>query len=222
MGAGVIVLLEPVIDDDLGWPDAMQRAFQRQRMGTVTKVAFRFPEATWDADTQYFGWIGPHPGCWAYVVNYETFSDTLVLMPLSFGAEAFEVEAMSEADIVADALAALRNLMGSDLPDPLDWRSTRWSQNRLTRGAYSFPKAGSGWKTGIFGRSGVAKCCFLLASTRHGTTTERPMAHGLAGYALLRPCWTTFVSTDHRTSLQLTRNKRHPLAKRKWDSDRGT
>ncbi len=154
------VLQRQMVIFDPPLPDAMQHALQRQGMGTVTKVAFRFPEATWDADTQYFGWIGPHPGRWAYVVNYETFSDTPVLMPLSFGAEAFEVEAMSEADMVADAFAALRNLMGSDLPDPLDWRSTRWSQNRWTRGAYSFPKwgrsgrlgylAGVGWRSAAF------------------------------------------------------------------------
>ena len=49
--------------------DAMQQALLRQGTGSVTKVAFRFPEARWDSETQYLGWTGPHLGRWAYAVN---------------------------------------------------------------------------------------------------------------------------------------------------------
>jgi monoamine oxidase len=143
------VLQQGSVRFDPPLPDAMQQAIARQGMGTVTKVAFRFPEATWEDDVQYYGWVGPEPGRWAYTLNYAPFSDAPVLLTLSFGAEAFAVEAMTEEQMVADALAGLRSLMGPDLPDPLDWRATRWSQDPFSHGAYSFPKVGSSpddWK----------------------------------------------------------------------------
>lgn len=137
------VLQAGSVQFDPALPDRMQTAIARQGMGTVTKVAFRFPEVTWEDEVQYYGWVGPDKGRWAYVMNYAPFSDAPVLLTFSFGAEAFEVETMTEQDMVADALAGLRSLMGSDLPDPLDWRATQWSQDPFSKGAYSYPKAGS-------------------------------------------------------------------------------
>jgi monoamine oxidase len=137
------VLQKGSVQFDPPLPEAIQAAIARQGMGTVTKVAFRFPEATWEDDVQYYGWVGPEPGRWSYVLNYAPFSDAPVLLTLSFGDEAFAVEAMTEEQMVADALAGLRSLMGPDLPEPLDWRATRWSQDPYSFGAYSFPKVGS-------------------------------------------------------------------------------
>lgn len=137
------VLKSGAIRFEPGLPDAMQAAIDTIGFGTVTKIALKFDQAFWDVDTQYFGIMTEPKGRWNYWLNYRTFSDENILLGLSFGRYAPVADAMGEAEMIEDALAALRGVWGSDVGDPVAVLSTRWAAEPNFRGAYSYPKVGS-------------------------------------------------------------------------------
>ncbi|WP_339749673.1 FAD-dependent oxidoreductase [uncultured Maricaulis sp.] len=131
------------IDFDPPLPKAYRNAIGRIGMGNVTKLALKFEQPFWPVGTQYFGLTGTEIGRWASILNYRTFSDQNILVGFCVGAYAPRAEAMSDADMVGDAMQALRSMFGASAPDPVAALATRWSQNRWSRGAYSFARTGS-------------------------------------------------------------------------------
>ncbi len=123
-------------------PGRHREAIGKIPMGNVTKVGLRFPTAFWPLDVQYFGLMSAEKGRWPYVVNYRTFSDANILLPLSFGSYAARAEAMSPAALEADVMGALRKAFGGDIPDPAQIIASRWSRDPETLGAYSYTGVG--------------------------------------------------------------------------------
>lgn len=131
-------------------PNSHTRAIDRMGMGNVTKIALKFDTPFWPVDTQYFGLVTEQPGRWNYFLNYRTFTDQNILVGLSVGAYPLVAEAMSDAEMVADAMQVLRDAYGDDVPEPIAFRTTRWSQDPNALGAYSYIKVGSSpddWET---------------------------------------------------------------------------
>ena len=111
--------------------------------GSVTKVAFKFPQAFWDVETQYFGMMTKPKGRWNLWLNYRTFSQANILLGLSVGAYAPVADQMSDTDIAADALDALRNVWGDAVGTPTQMLRTAWSTDPNALGAYAYPTPGS-------------------------------------------------------------------------------
>ncbi len=124
-------------------PKQHRNRISRLGMGNVTKIGLKFDQPHWPLDTQYFGLMTQDRGRWNYWLNYRTFSDENILLGVSVGAYAAKVEALSDADMKADAMQALRRMFGADMPDPVQHIATRWSKDKHTRGAYSYAKTGS-------------------------------------------------------------------------------
>ncbi|NJN20107.1 MAG: FAD-dependent oxidoreductase [Leptolyngbya sp. RL_3_1] len=119
-------------------PEGHQRAIRQVPMGNVTKVALQFATPFWPLDVQYFGLQSEIKGKWPYVMNYRTFSDRNILVALSFGTYAGQVETRSDAAIQAEIMDSLRVVFGEAIPEPAQMIVTRWSQDPETLGAYSF------------------------------------------------------------------------------------
>ncbi len=124
-------------------PARMREAVENIGLGSVTKIALKFETAFWDEDTQYFGLQTAPVGRWGYWVNYTPFVDENILLGLSFGDYAFQADGLSDADITRDAMEVLRNVWGTDIPQPTAMLRTKWSQDPLFHGAYSYPKTGT-------------------------------------------------------------------------------
>lgn len=112
-------------------------------MGNVTKIALKFDRAYWPVETQYFGLMGEETGRWNYFLNYRKFSEQNILLGLSVGAAAAVVEKLADQAMAEDAMKAVRTMFGGHVGDPVAYRSTRWSQNPFSRGAYSYTRLGS-------------------------------------------------------------------------------
>ncbi|WP_407492913.1 flavin monoamine oxidase family protein [Pseudooceanicola sp. MF1-13] len=136
------VLKSGAIAFDPPLPGDLQQAIARTGFGSVTKIALKFDTPFWDVDTQYFGMMTDPKGRWNYWLNYRTFSDENILLGLSVGNYALVADRMSEAEKTDDALDVLRSVWGSDVGTPRMVLSTRWSQDPLFYGAYSYAKAG--------------------------------------------------------------------------------
>jgi monoamine oxidase len=124
-------------------PKAHRTRIKRVGMGNVTKLAVKFDAAYWPTDTQYFGLATEEKGRWNYFVNYRTFSEENILLGLSVGAYAAKVEKLSDREMIADMMKAVRQMFGPDVPEPTASLITRWSKDPYSNGAYTFAKLGS-------------------------------------------------------------------------------
>ena len=124
-------------------PNSHRRGIDTIGMGNVTKLALKFDKAFWPEDVQYFGLMGETRGRWNYFVNYRTFSEENILLGLCVGDYAEKAEAMSDEEMIADCMQAVRTMFGSGIPEPSGYLATRWSTNPNSRGAYSYSAVGS-------------------------------------------------------------------------------
>ena len=78
-----------------------------------------------------------------------------------------EVEGWSDRDTTASALAALRAMFGSAVPDPIGAQISRWRQDPCALGAYSFKAVGSNRKDrkALFGADWDARLFFAGEAT---------------------------------------------------------
>jgi monoamine oxidase len=172
---GVLKAGKIAFDPEL--PSDHRRKIDRLGFGSVTKIAFEFPEAFWDTDIQYFGIATEEKGRWNYWLSYRTFSDANVFLGLSVGAYAPKADQMSDAEMKADALDVLRGVWGADaVPEPTRMLATHWYTDPETLGAYAYPTPG-GRKSDFDGLAdpieGVLFLCgehtiFNYAGTTHG------------------------------------------------------
>jgi monoamine oxidase len=170
------VLQAQAIAFDPPLPQAMRASLGRLAMGNVTKIALKFAEAHWPVETQYFGLMTGEKGRWNYFLNYRTFSDENILLGLSVGAYAAKTEAMSDTEMTADAMDAVRTMFGRDVPEPQDVRLTRWSQDPFSRGAYSY--AAHGAKPDDFDALAAPVEKTLLFAGEHTTFRHHGTVHG--------------------------------------------
>lgn len=131
------------IEFDPVLPNSHRRAIDTIGMGNVTKLALKFDEAFWPVGVQYFGLMTETRGRWNYFLNYRTFSPENILLGLCVGDYAVQAEAMSDPEMVADCMRAVRTMFGKDAPEPSEYLATRWSQDPNSRGAYSYTAVGS-------------------------------------------------------------------------------
>jgi monoamine oxidase len=114
--------------------------------GVLSKVFLRFPSIFWDN----VDWIEhvasvPRRGQFHQWLNCARVTDgTPVLLGFLGGFYGHDEEAnLTDAQIVADAMAALREMYGPNIPEPIGWQIPRWSTDPCTGGSYSFNKLGS-------------------------------------------------------------------------------
>jgi monoamine oxidase len=124
-------------------PKSHRRSIETIGMGNVTKLALKFDSAFWPTDVQYFGLMTKKRGRWNYFLNYRTFSEENILLGLCLGDYAATAEAMTDQDMIADCMDAVRAMFGDDIPEPSAHLATRWSRNPNSRGAYSYSSVGS-------------------------------------------------------------------------------
>lgn len=115
-----------------------QAAMNRLGVGQINKVFMLFDNAFWPTETQYFGWHSPIRGRYSYFLSYRTFSGFNCLVTFGFGQQGAAIEAMSEAQIIADVTPALRTVFGESAVAPRRAIRTGWNNDPYARGAYSF------------------------------------------------------------------------------------
>jgi len=123
-------------------PAAKQDAIARVGMGVFNGIGLRFRKAFWPEDVHA---IAHGTDLWG---NYPVFTNLMKYtgepILLAYVPSRFEnaLEGRSDADAVAGAVAVLRTMYGSDVPDPVRTVRTRWGANPFAHGAYSYNRLG--------------------------------------------------------------------------------
>ncbi|WP_421999497.1 flavin monoamine oxidase family protein [Roseovarius mucosus] len=122
---------------------ARQAAIDGLRMGLLNKCILRFDRIDWPQDVDWIGWLGPRPGFWGEWVSLARSMAMPVLIGFNAADPATELEGFSDRDTRAAAHDALRGMFGTGFPAPLDAQITRWGQEPLSYGSYSFNAVGT-------------------------------------------------------------------------------
>ena len=130
------------IDVEPGLPEPMTRAVEALRMGVLSKTFLRFDRPFWPERFDWQEYVGPRHGAWGEWLSLRK-TGAPVLLGFNGGAIAREVEAADPDDVRAEAMAALRAMFGSSVPDPVAIRTTSWADDRFSHGSYSYNALGS-------------------------------------------------------------------------------
>jgi len=123
-------------------PAAKQQALGRVAMGLLNKCYLVFPEVFWHTNT-LLGYAAEAKGEWAEWLNLDALLGAPILLGFNAGQYAHTLEAQSDAQIVAAAMHTLRTIYGQSIPDPLQYRITRWAADPFSFGSYSFLSVGA-------------------------------------------------------------------------------
>lgn len=123
--------------------NSRQRAIGTLRAGLLDKCVLRFDRIAWPADDDWLQWLSPRDGLWAEWVNLAASTGAPVLVGFNAGAEAAEIERLDDAGTIASAHEALRGMFGTGFPTPLAGQVTRWGQDPLAGGSYSYNAVGT-------------------------------------------------------------------------------
>ena len=89
---------------------AMLGAIDRLGMGLLNKVYLRFPSVFWDEDADLIGYVGPKRGYFAEWLNIAKYTGEPILVGFNASSAADEIEELSDAEIITQAMTALRNM----------------------------------------------------------------------------------------------------------------
>jgi len=119
-------------------------AIAKLGMGHFNKCYLRFPSQFWPQE-DWLEYIPPQSehGQWSQWLNLGRLTGQPILLGFNAGDFGGQIEAWSDAQIVASAMQRLRHIFGAGIPDPIGFQITRWSQDPFAYGAYSFYKLGS-------------------------------------------------------------------------------
>ena len=141
------VLQRGAISFDAPLKKKRQQAIDTLQMGLLNKCWLRFERVAWPDDVDWLQWFGPSEGVWGEWISLAKCASLPVLIGFNAGAEAEEIERLDDRETIAAATAALRAMFGSDFPAPVDAQITRWGQDRLAFGSYSFNGVGTRSRT---------------------------------------------------------------------------
>ena len=128
-------------------PSEKQDAIRNLGMGLLDKSYLRFPNIFWPKEAELLGYLGVNKGEWAEWLNIAHYTDEPILLGFNAATFARKVDGWSDQQIVDSAMAALRNMYGANIPDPLDWQITRWADDSFSWGSYSYLAPGTNSKT---------------------------------------------------------------------------
>lgn len=162
-----------------------QRAIEVLGMGLLNKCVLRFDRAFWPAEVDWIDFLGPVENLWADWTSYLPSTGQPLIVGFNAARVAEEVERWDDAATTHSAMAALRAMFGSAVPDPCGSQISRWRQDPFALGAYSFKPVGSSRQDrgALFGADWEGRLFFA----GEATSTDQPATvHGalLTGRAI--------------------------------------
>jgi len=124
-------------------PGAKQTAIQKIGMNCVNKFLLTWDTAFWD-DVQYISYTPETRDKFNYFVNVKKFHPSVnALMTFAYAEYARATESMSDAQVINEIMAHLRDIYGSNIPNPRNLLRTKWGSNENSYGAYSYTAVGT-------------------------------------------------------------------------------
>jgi monoamine oxidase len=124
-------------------PATKQTAVQKLGMNCVNKFLLTWNTAFWD-DVQYISYTPEIRDKFNYFVNVKKFNPTVnALMTFAYADYARQTETMTDAQVINDIMAHLKDVYGNSIPNPTNMLRTKWQTNENAFGSYSYTAVGT-------------------------------------------------------------------------------
>ena len=124
-------------------PSTKQTAIQKVGMNCVNKFLLKWDTAFWD-DVQYISYTPEIRDKFNYFVNVKKFHPTVnALMTFAYADYARLTESMTDAQIIDEIMLHLKDIYGTNIPNPTHLLRTKWQTNENTFGSYSYTAVGT-------------------------------------------------------------------------------
>jgi polyamine oxidase len=127
-------------------PEGRWGAIDSIGMGLLDKVVMKFETCFWGDNLKQFGLAHEDPTLVKSFYDCSSDVGAPVLFLFLGGDAARRIDSpdgLNDVDAVADAMKALRAIFGDCIPDPIASKVSRWKEDELAYGSYSFAKVGS-------------------------------------------------------------------------------
>lgn len=119
-------------------PQRIARAIDELEMGTLNKIWMKFPKVFWPENSDLLRRLGDDHRNFPEWVNAYSLTGEAVLLGFNAGSHAQKLEKLSDTEMTEQAMRALRDMFGPDVPEPEAVKITRWSSDKFSRGSYSY------------------------------------------------------------------------------------
>nr|WP_201469501.1 FAD-dependent oxidoreductase [Microbacterium hydrocarbonoxydans] len=124
-------------------PDELAGPIARLGMGVFNKVFVQFPERFWNEDSYVLRALGEAGEHWHSWYDVSAVSGLPTLLTFAAGPFGRRMQELSDDEIVADVMTALRRLYPGVVGEPTAHWVTRWGQDAFSNGSYSHLAVGS-------------------------------------------------------------------------------
>jgi monoamine oxidase len=131
------VLKASTVEFSPALPKRKLAAIKGLGMGVANKVVLRFEKVFWPSDVEYFGYAAETRGRFGEWVNLHSYTRQPILSLWSQGDAARNLEQLTDAKVVDQAMAVLRKVHGKQATDPTGALVTRWQSDPFAGGSYS-------------------------------------------------------------------------------------
>lgn len=135
--ASVGVLKKNSIRIEPGLPQAHQDALAGMDMGCFAKLWIRYPEASWDIDTDLL--VPCDIDDIHAIVDFSKSHGAPVLLAYAAGKQGRTLEAMADEDAKSMLHAIVQEQLKVSLPEPTGFAKNAWTRDPLAWGAYMYP-----------------------------------------------------------------------------------
>ena len=119
-------------------------SIDRMKMGLLNKIVLNFDHVDeWPIEEESLGLMSPEDCEDLTIINNEPSNGSKTLITFAAADFARRLEGDSDAVQVDRVMSALRAAYGEDFPDPNGYLITRWHQDPLTLGSYSYLTPGA-------------------------------------------------------------------------------
>jgi len=159
--------------------EAHWKSIDRIGMGLLDKVMMVFETNFWK-QYDHIGVVHDDPNKVQNFFDCSTDYNGKSVLGLILGGDAARrfdsPDGISDEQVILEALVTLRNIFGQDVvPDPIDFKVTRWNIDPYAYGAYSFAKVGS--RARDYDRV-AAPCGNLFFAGEHTSKHHHSTVHG--------------------------------------------
>ncbi len=120
-------------------PKAKRRAISQLKMGVLDKVYLKFDKAFWNPEKEIIGYINPDENSgWVEFMNFQKLLNEPILLALSAGSPAIDIEQKTDKEIIQDVMKILRKIFGKEIPECQDALITRWYNDPYSYGSYTY------------------------------------------------------------------------------------
>lgn len=124
-------------------PEWKTGALERMGYGNLNKVVLCFDRVFWNPDTNLFGHVASTTTNRGELFLFWSIYEAPVLLALVAGEAANKLETYPDDIIVGRAIAVLKGIFGTSVPQPKETIVTRWKSDEWSRGSYSYVATGS-------------------------------------------------------------------------------